>query len=81
MTFPGEPIGGEAAIGWHLRQIDWHDNQASMADAMDCVESMNWHERKRLAHKTRLAHLEAQFPETACVARSDLAAEYNAAGE
>lgn len=22
---------------------DWHDNQASMADAMDCADSSKWH--------------------------------------
>jgi hypothetical protein len=77
--FPGEPIGAEAAIGWHLRQIDYHDNNASMADEMDMIGSVRWHDARRLAHMERLAQLaqlEIQFPETSKIARQDLEIEY-----
>lgn len=67
----GEPIGGEAAIGWHLRQMDFWDYQESCADAMDCGDLADDYRTKRLAHAARLAELEAAFPETARVARAD----------
>lgn len=80
-TFPDEPIGGEAAIGWHLRQQDWHDCQETMADAMDMAGAADHHRDLRLAHKIRLAWLEKQFPETAIVARADYESECRAMGE
>ena len=83
-NFPGEPFGAEAAIGWHLRQIDHHDNEATMADAIGepfLVPTIKHHEAKAHEHRTRLDALEVEFPETARVARRDLEAEYRRAGE
>lgn len=81
MMFPDEPVGKEEAIGWHLRQIDYHDHNASMAEAMDAIGSMRWHDARRKEHEVRLAKLEAELPETAKIARSDLEVEYRAMGE
>ena len=81
MAFPGEPIGMEDAIGWHLRQTDHHDHNESMADAMDMPESAKWHEARRREHSTRLADLRERFPETARVALEDYESECNAMSE
>lgn len=70
-----EPIGAEAAIGWHLRQIDWHDLQESCAEACDMPECTSHHEAMRKAHKARLAELEGRYPETAKICRDQYEVE------
>lgn len=70
-----EPMGAEAAIGWHLREIAYHDNNESMADACDMPGSADYHRQKRLKHTARLAFLEAEFPATALEARRQFEVE------
>lgn len=79
--FPGEPIGAEAAIYWHLKQIDYHDHLDAIADAQDYIESSRWHETQAKAHRARLAALDAEYPETARVVRASLEVEYERAAE
>lgn len=70
-----EPMGAEAAIGWHLREIAYHDNNESMADACDMPGSADYHRQRRLKHTDRLAVLEAEFPATAREARRQFEVE------
>ena len=75
--FPDEPIGGEAAIIWHLEQIDHFDQQATEADACDMADACDQYDARATAHRTRLKTLEDQFPETAKSARAYMQAKYN----
>lgn len=70
-----EPVGAEAAIGWHLRQIAYHDNNESMADAYDMPGSARYHQQARSKHTARLTVLEAGFPATALEARRQFEVE------
>jgi hypothetical protein len=70
MSFPGEPIGGESALIWHLERIEYHDWQASMADAQDYTNVCQYHDDLSAQHRARLRVLEEQFPETAKTAHA-----------
>jgi hypothetical protein len=74
--FPDEPLGAEAAIFYHLVQMDHWDYQATQADAMDMPDTAQIANDKAMAHNARLQQLETEFPETAKVARESLTAYY-----
>lgn len=75
--FPNEPEGAEAAIFWHLQQIDHHENQATTAEACDYSESVKHHDDIGKQHKQRLAWLEDMFPMAAKDARESLQRFYD----
>jgi hypothetical protein len=68
--FPGEPIGGEDAIIWHLERIDHHDWNATIAEAVEYTNVMQFHDDLKAQHQARLKILEDRFPETAKSARA-----------
>lgn len=55
--------------------MDYHDNNASMADACDMPECAQFHDKERLKHTARLAVLEDCFPLTVIEVRKQIAAE------
>lgn len=54
------------AFGALLQEaVDWHDNQAAMADGVDCAESAQYHDTERKKYQAAIAALSAT--ETAAV--------------
>ncbi len=54
-----------AAIAVLDRLADWHDNQASEADAMDFAESSKWHDARRAEIRACIDALAAHLPSQA----------------